>query len=333
MSSEPPLEPLLFQRRAQPAVWGGRALAEQLGVASETDEPIGETWELSDLPGAETRVRGGAFDGCLLHELLAERADEILGESRAGRDGRFPLLVKFIEARQDLSVQVHPRDGDLGLTVPGKTEAWYFLPDCTPEARVIAGLKLGAAVEAFARDAASRAVLDHLRETRVHSGDCLLIQAGTPHSIRAGAVLLEVQQSSDVTLRMYDWDRVGLDGQPREIHVDQALQVIDFAASAPEVVRASFPPSDPPPLARIAPLASCEFFRLHEVRLTGAADHDPEGFARVLVVVDGSGTVSGPSGEAKLLRFGDTILLPARLGAAAFEPGPRGLHLIEAVAL
>ncbi|MCH2100392.1 MAG: class I mannose-6-phosphate isomerase [Planctomycetes bacterium] len=333
MSEPTPKEPLRFQRIAQTAVWGGRALAERLGVGAVNDGPIGETWELSDVPGAKTRVVGGHFEGSTLEELLAVHREALLGDSRLDPNGRFPLLVKFIEARQDLSVQVHPDDGALGPGTIGKTEAWCILPESEPTASVVAGLRPGTERKAFVRDAGSRKVLDHLLEHPVRGGDCLMIHAGIPHSIRAGTVLLEVQQTSDVTLRMYDWDRVGLDGKPRDMHVKQALEVINFDSGPLEIVRAQYPVSDPVPAARIAALASCPYFRLYEVRLSGAADHDPEGLARVLVVVGGSGQVEGAESVAQELRFGDTLLLPAHMGTATFTPGPDGLHLIEAVAL
>lgn len=326
-------EPLLFRRHLQTAVWGGGALIERLGVDNPPADPVGETWELSDYPGRTTVVRGGPFDGWELQALLAEHGDDLLGESRRDPEGRFPLLVKFIEARQDLSVQVHPPNGPQSPTGIGKTEAWYVLPDSTPEAAVIAGLRPESDPASFARDAASAAVLDHLREVPVHGGDCLLIEAGTPHAIRAGTMLVEVQQTSDVTFRMYDWGRMGLDGQPRETHVEQALAVVDHDAAPPELVRAAYPPSSEVPVARVASLVSCPWFRLHDVRLQDAADHDPEGFARILVVLSGDGTVAGPHGEPRALAFGDTVLLPAHMGPASFTPGPDGLHLLEAVAL
>lgn len=333
MSVPAPLEPLLFQRIAQTAVWGGRALVERLAVDAGTDAPIGETWELSDYPGATTRVRGGACDGLELQQLIAEHAELLLGDSRLDRQGRFPLLVKFIEARQDLSVQVHPPDDALEPGGIGKTEAWYILPDSAAGASIIAGVRPGTDPAALARDASHAAVLDHLVETKVRGGDCVLIEAGTPHAIRAGTLLVEVQQTSDLTLRMYDWGRLGLDGKPRPTHVEQALSVIDCKAPAPKAVRAAYPASGSVPLARISALVDCEYFRLHEIRLTGEADHKPDGFARILVVLDGSGSVAGPDSAPRSIGFGDTILLPARMGAATFRPHQDGLHLLEAVAL
>jgi mannose-6-phosphate isomerase len=308
-------------------------LVERLAVEADPDAPVGETWELSDYPSATTAVRGGACDGVSLQQLLGEHADLLLGESRLDRNGRFPLLVKFIEARQDLSVQVHPPDDGLRLGEIGKTEAWYILPDSSAEASIIAGLRPGTDSAALARDASQAAVLNHLVETNVHGGDCVLIEAGTPHAIRAGTLLVEVQQTSDLTLRLYDWGRLGLDGRPRETHLEQALQVINYAASAPQLVRAAYPAADPVPVARLSALVECEHFRLHEIRLAGDADHNPDGFARVLVVLDGSGTISGPQSEPRRIGFGDTILLPARMGTATLCPDSSGLHLLEAVAL
>jgi mannose-6-phosphate isomerase len=333
MSVPAPLEPLLFQRIAKTAVWGGRAMAERLAVEVDPDMPVGETWELSDYPNATTAVRGGSCDGVELQQLLAEHADLLLGESRLDQKGRFPLLVKIIEARKDLSVQVHPPDNALEPGGIGKTEAWYILPESSVEASIIAGLQTGTDPEALARDASQASVLNHLVESRVQGGDCVLIEAGTPHAIRAGTLLVEVQQTSDLTLRMYDWGRVGLDGRPRETHLEQALQVIDYDASAPKIVRATYPSSDLAPVARLSALVECEYFRLHEIRLTGDADHNPDGFARVLVVLDGSGTINGPQSEPRRIGFGDTILLPARMGTATLCPDASGLHLLEAVAL
>ena len=333
MSVPAPLEPLFFQRIAQTAVWGGRALVERLEVEASPDAPIGETWELSDYAGATTRVRGGSCDGLELQQLLTEHQDLLLGESRPDPKGRFPLLVKFIEARQDLSVQVHPPDDALEPGGIGKTEAWYILPDSSAEASIIAGLQPGTQPAALASDANQASVLNHLVETKVHGGDCVLIEAGTPHAIRAGTLLVEVQQTSDLTLRMYDWGRVGLDGKPRATHLEQALQVIDYTAPAPRVVRAAYPPAEPVPVARLSALVDCEYFRLHEIRLSGESDHNPDGFARILVVLDGSGSVSGPQSEPRRIGFGDTILLPARMGTATFCPDSSGLHLLEAVAL
>jgi mannose-6-phosphate isomerase len=331
MSLPPPREPLLFHRLAKAAVWGGTTLAERLGVDLPDGHPMGESWELSDVPGSETSIRGGTFDGLSLQQLLAAHPNELLGQSRLDPTGRFPLLVKWIDATDDLSVQIHPPDGPLSPTGIGKTEAWYILAYSSPDASIIAGLQKGTTAEDLQADASGPKVLNHLRSVTVTGGDTYLIPAGTVHAIRAGTLLCEVQQTSDVTYRMYDWGRLGLDGQPRETHLAQALEVVDFAAPAPLASRADFASTE---LAvQTGLLAECPYFRLHLVRLHQSADHDPKGYARTLTVVAGSGSMHSAQGGARNLRFGDTVLLPAQMGKFEVTPGPQGLDLLEAVAL
>jgi mannose-6-phosphate isomerase len=350
MSPKAPKEPLFFQRIAKPTVWGGQRLAEMLGFTAEGSDPIGETWELSDYPGMETAVRGGPFDGAQLQQLLKDFPDDLLGESRPDPNGRFPLLVKFIDADADLSVQIHPPDGDLSPTGIGKTEAWYILDSAADEAgdadsitqdqpragSVIAGLKPTTQRLRLEADAASDKVLDHLQETKVSGGDCLLIEAGTTHAIRSGVLLCEVQQTSDVTYRMYDWGRVGLDGKPRETHVEKALAVVDYEVETPKPVRAEFPPvaeDAVQPTAQVASLASCDYFRMHLVRIHASADHHPHGFARILCVLQGDGEITSDAGGTRKLGLGDVVLIPARMGEFMVHPGDTGLELLEAVAL
>jgi mannose-6-phosphate isomerase len=361
-----PKEPLFFKRIAKPTVWGGRRLAEMLGFdataavnpdapasanANADAAPIGETWELSDYPGMETTVRGGQFDGASLQQLLSDFPDDLLGESRPDPNGRFPLLVKFIDADADLSVQIHPPDGELSPTGVGKTEAWFILDavrqsadqddkntDANPERRgsVIAGLKAPANRLQLEADAASSKVLDHLQETEVNAGDCLMIEAGTTHAIRSGVLLCEVQQTSDVTYRMYDWDRVGMDGKPRTTHVAEALAVVDYDASAPKATRAEFPAvadDAVQPVVQVASLANCDYFRLHLVRVHAEADHHPHGFARILCVLKGNGVIHSEAGGERDLQLGDVVLIPARMGEFVVHPGVDGLELLEAVAL
>jgi len=350
MCPSAPKEPLFFKRIAKPTVWGGRRLAQMLGFDADAT-PIGETWELSDYPGMETAVRGGRFDGASLQQLLSEFPDELLGESRPDPNGRFPLLVKFIDADADLSVQIHPPDGELSPNGVGKTEAWYVLDsvrqsagfdetngDVIPERHgsVIAGLKAPANRLQLEADAASSKVLQHLQEIEVNAGDCLLIEAGTTHAIRSGVLLCEVQQTSDLTYRMYDWDRGGLDGQPRTTHVAEALAVVNYKAPAPKPIRAEFPAvavDAVQPAAQVASLTNCEYFRLHLVRVHAKADHHPHGFARILCVLKGSGVIHSEAGGERNLQLGDVVLIPARMGEFAVHPGVDGLELLEAVAL
>ncbi len=332
-SLPPPQEPLAFVRIPKAKVWGGERLAERLGVRT-ADGPLGETWELSDYPGEETAIRGGAWDGRTLRELMDEHGAAVLGASRPSADGRFPLLVKFIDAGDDLSVQIHPPDGPKSPTGVGKTEAWYVL-DGAPDASLICGLKPGTTREAFEAAAGGPGVREFLHELSVRRGDCVLVPAGQTHAIRRGTVLCEVQQTSDVTYRMYDWDRVGLDGKPRETHLEQALEVVDWSLPPAEPVRAEFVGG---PGLQSEPLVACPYFELRALRAgEQGGEVRTEGRASVLSVVGGAGRIEplpGSTFAPRDLRFGDVLLLPATLeGVTLRALGAAGLEVLQAVAL
>ncbi len=317
--SEPPLvEPLFFHRLLQEKVWGGFALAERLGLDLPFDGPLGETWELSDYPEFETVVDGGSFDGISLRELMETRASELLGESSPTHDGRFPLLVKFIDAADDLSVQVHPPDGSLSPTGVGKTEAWYVLGD---GGSVICGLEAGTCAKDFSSQAHTAEVESHLHEVAVRHADSIFVPAGQTHAIRRGTMLCEIQQTSDVTYRLYDWGRDGLGGEPRETHVTDALRVVNYSFPPGAAVRGERPQNL---------LAVCDYFRMRSFHLAageilGIESHS---HARVMVVVGGSGQLAG-----RKLKFGDTFLLPASLEMASIQAADEGLELVEGEAL
>ena len=225
-----PLAPLAFVPRLQPRVWGGDRLKRR--VPDPPPEPVGESWELSDVEGAVSRTTGGVT----LRELLERHGDAIVGEGWDPlRPGRFPLLVKLIETRRDLSVQVHPDDETarrLGLGPAGKTEAWYMLR-AGPGARLWCGLIPGTDRAALERALAGRRVEQVLHEFVPRAGETLLVPGGTVHALGAGLELVEIQQTSDVTFRLWDWDRPGLDGRPRRLHVREALEVIRWDAPPP----------------------------------------------------------------------------------------------------
>lgn len=329
-----PREPLLFRRLLKEKVWGGSRLAARLGIDLPFAGPLGETWELSDYPGEETAVRGGSYDGCSLRALMAEHAHALLGRSRPTADGRFPLLVKLIDAGDDLSVQIHPPDGPKSPTGVGKTEAWYVL-DAAPGASVICGLKPGTAPARFAAEAGDARVRAHLHEVPVRRGDCVFVPAGQTHAIRGGVVLCEMQQTSDVTFRMYDWDRPGLDGKPRPLHLQQALGVVDYALPPGRAQRAEFPEEGG---LLEAPLAACSYFRLALLRADARGGlRMTDGHARALAVVSGRGQLQ-PVGAAHFraleLREGDVALVPGGLAEVRIEgAGPQGIEIFEGIAL
>jgi len=309
------LEPLFFDRLLKEKVWGGHVLAKRFSLEPEFAGPLGETWELSDYPGEETAVRGGAHAGKSLRTLMEQVPEMLLGKSRPSADGRFPLLVKFIDAGDDLSVQIHPPDGPKSPTGVGKTEAWYIL-DRAPGAGVICGLKPGTSQEVFEAEAGDSRVRNHLAEIAVESGDCVMVPAGQTHAIRGGVVLCEVQQTSDVTYRMYDWDRLGLDGKPRDTHLEQALEVVDYQLPPAIPYRATFGLARATGGLQNSVLVSCDYFRLEELRVGGVGgDLRSQGLAQTLSVLSGTGSIASLDGsfaERKLIP-GDTLLLPGGL--------------------
>lgn len=213
----PPLKPLLLDRKLLPKVWGGRALEQVVGMALPVGEAIGETWELFDRADGSSQLRG---TDTTLASLMRADAEALLGHGvRTGHGGRFPLLLKFIDAREALSVQVHPNDvqaqseGD-----SGKDEAWLVL-HAGPQARMIRGLRPGVQREQFAAVAHTQEVESLLWSFQPQVGDCIHVPPGTVHAIGPDVVVFEVQQNSDVTYRLYDW------GRPREVHVQKALAV------------------------------------------------------------------------------------------------------------
>ena len=302
------LAPLVFNRILMEKVWGGHHLNELLRLDPPFAGPLGESWELSDYPGNESVVRSGPHAGRTLRELMESHSEQILGRSRPTADDRFPLLVKLIDANDDLSVQIHPPDGPRSPTGVGKTEAWFVL-ETEPGAAVICGLKEGTRREDFERDAGTSRVRDYLAEVPVKPGDCVLVPAGQTHAIRAGVVLCEIQQTSDVTYRMYDWDRLGLDGKPREIHLRQALEVVDYSLGPAHPVHVDLP--ETPGLGR-ARLVSCDYFWIDELavgREGGTVSLD--GYAHTLTVTSGTGRASVGGHAGVELRTGDTALIPA----------------------
>jgi mannose-6-phosphate isomerase len=319
-----PLYPLRFEPIYQYRLWGGRRLGELLAAPLPGDGPIGEAWLLSDRDDHASRVANGPLKGATIRQLLEQSPEQMLGKS--GRFQRFPLLLKFLDARDVLSVQVHPADARTDLLQPGesgKTEAWVVL-ETGPKSRIYAGLQPGTTADVLRRALAERTVADHLTSFAPRAGDAVFIKAGTVHSL-ADVVVFEVQQNSDVTFRLYDWDRVDAKtGQPRALHVDQALACIDFSQGAigptAPVVESALP-------VRRERLFDCEHFRLWRLRGETPFNIGTAGAPRVLVCIDGAGQLRHGA-DRHAVRKGDVLLLPAVIGACAFRP--RGaVNLLE----
>jgi mannose-6-phosphate isomerase len=312
-----PMYPLRFEPIYEYRLWGGRCLEEVLCAPLPSQGPVGEAWVLSDRDDHASRVLDGPFEGRTLGQLMDQFPVPLLG-TLAGRFSRFPLLLKFLDAQQMLSVQVHPSDAHPDLLPAGetgKTEAWVVLK-AEPQSRIYAGLKPGTTADALRRALANGGITDHLSCFTPKRGDGVLLAAGTVHSLGGGVVVFEIQQNSDVTFRLYDWDHVDAKtGRPRALHVEQALSCIDFGEG---------PVSPVTPLLDVTMparerLFHCAQFSLWRVRTGDPFTVGAAGVPRVLVCIDGAGHVEH-GGSVHAARRGDVVLLPAVLGACVFRP-------------
>ena len=230
MASCPPLR---FAPLLKRYLWGGRRLGTLLGKPIGAEEDYAESWEIADHGADQTVVSGGPLAGMTLEQVLEKHGRELLGQHWDSKQcSRFPLLFKFLDCRRVLSVQVHPNDAAAAKQVPpdlGKTEAWVILA-AEPGSVVYAGLKRG-----FDQAALERELVRGTTELCLHKfepkvGDCIFIPAGTVHALGAGLVVAEIQQASDTTFRLFDWNRVGPDGKPRQLHIEESLAAIDYSA-------------------------------------------------------------------------------------------------------
>jgi len=282
----------------QERVWGGRGLATFLGRKLPDTTPIGESWEIVDRPEAQSVVTTGTWSGKSLHELMTVHRAEIMGPAWPA-DRPFPILVKWLDCRERLSLQVHP-PASIAAKLGGepKTENWY-IAHAEPGAAVLAGLKEGVDATRF-----RAALKDNTAESLVYrlptvTGDSLLIRSGVMHAIDGGNLILEIQQNSDTTYRVYDWGRMGLDGKPRAMHVEQSLASLEAnTAGTPNLVRTR---------EKQALLADCREFRISRHQLAkGEKLGFPAGVeARLLAVT--AGRIAGAGHE---LELGDNVLLP-----------------------
>ncbi len=326
--------PLRFEPLFRRYLWGGRRLAEVLGK-SIGDQTAAESWEVVDHQDDQSVVRYGDLAGKSLRQLIAGDGASLLGESLLASisspelpthlQNRFPLLLKFLDANRNLSVQVHP-DDKFGATLSppdlGKTEAWYVM-HADPGSKIYAGLKEGVSESDFRAAIESNQTESVIHSFQPEQGDCVFISAGTMHAIGEGLLIAEIQQASNTTFRVYDWARVDADGQPRPLHIEQAIKATDFTRGpvAPEVPS----PTDNPNWKTIV---SCDKFVMNRGTLTEPMKLGGDGRFRILAVTQGSVSVDGdPSGEP--MNISDTVLLPACLPPTLLSPGTEGAEVLE----
>lgn len=312
------LPPLRFSPVYKERIWGGRALADVFGRALPPG-PIGESWEITDRPQGVSRVTGGPLDGGTLCELMERHPRELLGDAAPAAGGRFPLLVKILDAQDVLSLQVHP-PAHLAAQLGGepKTEMWY-VAQAAPGAHLFAGLRRGVTREEFARRARDGSVAQCFHRLDVRAGDAMFLRSGRVHALGAGLLIFEIQQNSDTTYRVFDWNRVGLDGRPRDLHLEPSLASIDFDDFEPGLQPVEWRGAG---VVRERSLAACEWFDVRLVTWSAPGRHAIAfGRPQVLGVTAGEVGVETAAGPLNL-GPGDFALLPAGLGAAAFAAGP-----------
>jgi mannose-6-phosphate isomerase len=315
------LPPLRFKPILKPALWGGQRLRTLFGAPAGPD-PIGEAWLLSDCPDQPSVVADGPLAGRTLRELMERIPERLLGRVRAPQ-GRFPLLVKFLHARQPLSVQVHPNDARAreleGPAAVGKTEAWVVL-EADPTACVYAGL-MPATTSDVLRSAIQNGTIEELLYAMVPAvGDCFFLKAGTVHAIGGGLVLFEVQQTCDLTYRLFDWGRTDpKTGKPRELHLEKGLACIDYTIGP---CRPARPTEEGHGRARRASLAECEYFTLGRWEASRPFATGSAGECRTLTGARGRAVIRHRGNEYPI-GLGDVWLLSAETGPVEVVPDGR----------
>ncbi len=305
-----PLKPHLCE-----TVWGGRGLGTHYNKALPPDAPIGESWEVSAFEDRPSVIVGGPLAGQTLADLVATYGAELLGPSVVQRYGAaFPMLVKLIDARDDLSIQVHPDDAYVraeNLGAYGKMEAWYILK--SQRGRVACGLKDGVDKRGFELSIRENRVQDSVRFFDVREGDVVFVPPGTVHALCQNVMIYEVQQASDLTFRIWDYNRLGSDGKPRELHIDRALDVIAFDATAPEPQHWSRLPDA---TDERATLVESEHFYLQRFAPTRPAQHTYPTFT-TLTLINGAARLN----DTFAARPGDTFFISANRTLAVSPKG------------
>ena len=302
---EKPNYPLIFTPILQDRIWGGEKLKTDLGKDIPTTT-TGESWELSAVAGNVSVVKNGPLTGKPLDALLEEYPDDVLGTAVHAKFGKqFPLLFKFLDAREDLSIQVHPNDelAKKRHNSFGKTEMWYVM-QADEGSRIIVGFNHKSSPEEYLEKLESKQLIDILNQVPAKKGDVYFLETGTIHAIGAGIVIAEIQQTSDITYRIYDWDRVDANGNGRELHVEQALDAMNYNETdtlktySEEVNKSNV-------------MVDCPYFTTNFLPLNGSTEVTKNGSSfTVYICTEGEYTITA-EGETHSFKKGDTVLIPA----------------------
>ena len=303
--------PLTFMPIFMERIWGGRKLESRFGKKLPPGKRIGESWEIVDRPEAQSVVANAPLKGQTLHELWSQHRQEIFGDAPAAP--RFPLLIKLLDAEEKLSLQVHPPE-KIAAKVGGepKTESWY-VAGAEPNAEIFVGFKGATSRNEFEKSLRAGSVADHVRSLRVKAGDAMFLPAGRFHGIGGGNLLVEIQQNSDTTYRVFDWKRVDVSGKPRPLHVDQALECIDFNDVAPKLLE---------PKGEL--LVKHELFEIQKWNLDSPREVAPPGQFAIVCCLSGSLRCA----DVDLLP-GEFFLVPASLQDRQLKPKSDGTSLLR----
>ena len=311
------MTPLKFEPILKTIVWGGEKIAPYKGIETE-QKHIGESWELSGVAGNESVVAEGPLKGKTIAQLVKEYKADLVGKHVYENTGdEFPLLIKFIDALTDLSIQVHPND-ELAAKrhngSKGKTEMWYVV-DAEPGAHLLAGLTEKITPEQYAAKVADGTITDVLARYEVKPGDVFFLPAGRIHAICGGCFIAEIQQTSNINYRIYDYGRLGLDGKPREVHTELAKDAIDYTVYP--TYRTDYTPAKDEEVE----VVSCQYFTtsIYDLTLPYAKDLSQIDSFLVVMCLTGSGTIE-VDGEEVPVHQGETVLIPAAADDICFVP-------------
>ena len=311
------MSPLKFEPILKTIVWGGEKIAPYKGIETE-QKHIGESWELSGVAGNESVVADGPLTGKTIAQLVKEYKADLVGKHVYENTGdEFPLLIKFIDALSDLSIQVHPND-ELAAKrhngSKGKTEMWYVV-DAEPGAHLLSGLTEKITPEQYAAKVADGTITDVLARYEVHPGDVFFLPAGRIHAICGGCFIAEIQQTSNITYRIYDYGRLGLDGKPREVHTELAKDAIDYT------VYPDYRTHYEPRQNEEQEVVSCKYFTtsIYDLTLPYAKDLSEIDSFLVVMCLTGSGAIE-VDGEEVPVHQGETVLIPAAADDICFVP-------------
>jgi len=310
------MDPLVFEPYLRPLLWGGRRLGVLFGKPLPNSGALyGESWEISAHPHHVSRITEGPWKGQLLTDLCAAQPREIFGKQTAPT--RFPLLIKLLDCDELISVQVHPTDEVAARLRPGemgKTEAWVVLA-AEPTGRIYAGLLPGLTRRELKEHLANGTVAQCLNSFTPSAGDCIFLPAGTVHAVGGGVVLAEVQQTSDATFRLFDWNRLGQDGKPRTLHVEQALAAIDWDRGPVQTLNGA-------PIAGCPSgecLVQCPYFNMDRYFFDQQLPNPYSGRLSIWIVFAGSALLATSGNYRRSFRAGETVLIPASAPASSWK--------------